>query len=97
MINPPPSVPLCSQENPYPAVAMHKVQRPSDKKQNGAQAPVCFPVLDEVAVQLCIDHAAAKMKNAPPVVKAEVKSMVPSGPSLGERSLGERSLGGRVF
>uniref|UniRef100_A0A3P8WHS9 SET binding factor 1 n=1 Tax=Cynoglossus semilaevis TaxID=244447 RepID=A0A3P8WHS9_CYNSE len=79
---------LFKNENPYPAVAMHKVQRPSDKKQNGAQAPVCFPVLDEVAVQLCIDHAAAKMKNAPPVVKAEVKSMVPSGPSLGERNGG---------
>lgn len=43
-----------------------------------------FPVLDEVAVQLFIDHAAAKLKTAPPVVKVELKGMVPSGPPLGE-------------
>lgn len=71
------------QENPYPAVAMHKVQRPSENQsQSSNQTP--FPVLDDVAVQLFIDHAAAKLKTAPPVVKAEAKGMVPSGPPLGE-------------
>lgn len=75
------------QENPYPAVAMHKVQRPSENTQNTAQNQTPFPLLDDVAVELFIDHAAAKLKTAPPVVKAEIKSMVPSGPPLGELSV----------
>lgn len=75
---------LSFQENPYPAVTMHKVTRPSENGQNSAQNQRIFPVLDEVAVQLFIDHAAAKLKTAPPVVKAELKGMVPSGPPLGE-------------
>uniref|UniRef100_A0A8C3B2N4 SET binding factor 1 n=1 Tax=Cyclopterus lumpus TaxID=8103 RepID=A0A8C3B2N4_CYCLU len=75
---------LFRNENPYPAVAMHKVQRPSERSQNMAQKQSPFPALDDVAVQLFIDHAASKLKTAPPVVKAEVKGMVPSGPPLGE-------------
>ncbi|XP_013875567.1 myotubularin-related protein 5 isoform X2 [Austrofundulus limnaeus] len=75
---------LFKNENPYPAVAMHKLQRPSETSQNPSQNQTPFPVLDEVAVQLFIDHAASKLKNAPPVVKAEIKSMVPSGPPLGD-------------
>ncbi|XP_074482084.1 myotubularin-related protein 5 isoform X3 [Sebastes fasciatus] len=75
---------LFKNENPYPAVAMHKVQRPSENSQNSAQNQTPFPSLDDVAVQLFIDHAAAKLKTAPPVVKAEVKGMVPSGPPLGD-------------
>lgn len=66
---------------------MHKVTRPSENSQNTAQNQKPFPGLDEVAVQLFIDHAAAKLKTAPPVVKADFKGMVPSGPPLGE--LGE--------
>uniref|UniRef100_A0A8C3B2E5 SET binding factor 1 n=1 Tax=Cyclopterus lumpus TaxID=8103 RepID=A0A8C3B2E5_CYCLU len=73
---------LFRNENPYPAVAMHKVQRPSERSQNMAQKQSPFPALDDVAVQLFIDHAASKLKTAPPVVKAEVKGMVPSGPPL---------------
>ncbi|XP_070784798.1 myotubularin-related protein 5 [Enoplosus armatus] len=75
---------LFKNENPYPAVAMHKVQRPSENSQSGAQNQTPFPLLDDVAVQLFIDHAAAKLKTAPPVVKAELKGMVPSGPPLGD-------------
>ncbi|XP_035530053.1 myotubularin-related protein 5 isoform X1 [Morone saxatilis] len=75
---------LFKNENPYPAVAMHKVQRPSENGQNTAQNERPFPGLDDVAVQLFIDHAAAKLKTAPPVVKAELKGMVPSGPPLGD-------------
>ncbi|KAG7495741.1 hypothetical protein JOB18_004608 [Solea senegalensis] len=75
---------LFKNENPYPAVAMHKVQRPSENRQNTALVQTLFPVLDEVAVQLFIDHAAAKLKTAPPVVKVEQKGMVPSGPALGD-------------
>uniref|UniRef100_A0A3Q1BJ68 SET binding factor 1 n=1 Tax=Amphiprion ocellaris TaxID=80972 RepID=A0A3Q1BJ68_AMPOC len=82
---------LFKNENPYPAVAMHKVQRPSENSQTSTQNQTPFPVLDDVAVQLFIDHAAAKLKTAPPVVKAEVKGMVPSGPPLGE--LGEELRG----
>lgn len=67
---------------------MHKVQRPSENSQNTAQSQTPFPDLDEVAVQLFIDHAAAKLKTAPPVVKAELKAMVPSGPPLGELGRG---------
>uniref|UniRef100_A0A7N6FLQ5 SET binding factor 1 n=1 Tax=Anabas testudineus TaxID=64144 RepID=A0A7N6FLQ5_ANATE len=75
---------LFKNENPYPAVAMHKVQRPSENSQSTAQSQTPFPDLDDVAVQLFIDHAAAKLKTAPPVVKAELKAMVPSGPLLGD-------------
>uniref|UniRef100_A0A3P9PW06 SET binding factor 1 n=1 Tax=Poecilia reticulata TaxID=8081 RepID=A0A3P9PW06_POERE len=75
---------LFKNENPYPAVAMHKVQRPSETSQSTDQSRTPFPVLDDVAVQLFIDHAVAKLNNSPPVVKVELKSMVPSGPPLGE-------------
>ncbi|XP_029901720.1 myotubularin-related protein 5 isoform X3 [Myripristis murdjan] len=76
---------LFKNENPYPTVAMHKVQRPSESPgQNQPQNQTPFPPLDEVTVQLFIDHAAAKLKTAPPVVKAELKGMVPSGPPLGD-------------
>uniref|UniRef100_A0A3B3VMZ0 SET binding factor 1 n=1 Tax=Poecilia latipinna TaxID=48699 RepID=A0A3B3VMZ0_9TELE len=75
---------LFKNENPYPAVAMHKVQRPSETSQSTDQSRTPFPVLDDVAVQLFIDHAVAKLNNSPPVVKAELKSMVPSGPPLGD-------------
>lgn len=71
------------QENPYPAVTMHKTQRSVDSPQSPVSRTP-FPLLDEVAVQLFIDHAAAKLKMAPPVVKPELKEMVPSGPPLGE-------------
>ncbi|KAM3588317.1 uncharacterized protein V6R79_026188 [Siganus canaliculatus] len=75
---------LFKNENPYPAVAMHKVTRPTENSQNSAHTQSPFPLLDDVAVQLFIDHAAAKLKTAPPVVKAELKGMVPSGPPLGD-------------
>lgn len=73
---------------------MHKVTRPSENGQNSAHNQKPFPALDDVAVQLFIDHAAAKLKTAPPVVKAELKGMVPSGPPLGELW---RSLKGNVY
>lgn len=63
---------------------MHKVTRPSENGQNNMLNQKLFPCLDEVTVQLFIDHAAAKIKTAPPVVKGELKGMVPSGPPLGE-------------
>ncbi|XP_057710324.1 myotubularin-related protein 5 isoform X2 [Corythoichthys intestinalis] len=75
---------LFKNENPYPAVSMHKVQRPLENGQKATQTQTPFPGLDEVTVQLFIDHATAKLKTAPPVVKAEVKSRVPSGPPLGD-------------
>ncbi|KAF4079793.1 hypothetical protein AMELA_G00182390 [Ameiurus melas] len=78
---------LFKNENPYPAVAMHKSQRSVETSQYQSQSPVCrtpFPLLDEVSVQLFIDHAAAKLRTAPPVVKSELKDMVPSGPPLGD-------------
>ncbi|XP_061618330.1 myotubularin-related protein 5 isoform X2 [Phyllopteryx taeniolatus] len=75
---------LFKNENPYPAVTMHKVQRPLENGQKATRSQTSFPGLDEVTVQLFIDHATAKLKTAPPVVKAEVKSMVPSGPPLGD-------------
>uniref|UniRef100_A0A3P8XFG0 SET binding factor 1 n=1 Tax=Esox lucius TaxID=8010 RepID=A0A3P8XFG0_ESOLU len=75
---------LFKNENPYPAVAMHKVQRPVESPGHGDPKNLTiFPLLDDVTVQLFIDHAAAKLKGAPPVVKAELKGMVPSGPPLG--------------
>ncbi|XP_062383463.1 myotubularin-related protein 5 isoform X2 [Sardina pilchardus] len=75
---------LFKNENPYPAVAMHKVQRPADVTQSRpfTGPSCCFPHLDEVTVQLFIDHANAKLKSAPPVVRPELKAMVPSGPPL---------------
>ncbi|KAJ8006976.1 hypothetical protein DPEC_G00112780 [Dallia pectoralis] len=76
---------LFKNENPYPAVAMHKVQRPAESPGHGDPKNLTiFPPLDDVTVQLFIDHAAAKLKNAPPVVKVEHKCMVPSGPPLGD-------------
>ncbi|KAF3859628.1 hypothetical protein F7725_022027 [Dissostichus mawsoni] len=75
---------LFKNENPYPAVAMHKIQRPSESSQSSSLSQTPFPSLDDVTVQLFIDHAASKLKSAPPVVKAEVKAMVPSGPPLGD-------------
>uniref|UniRef100_A0A4W5RCC3 SET binding factor 1 n=1 Tax=Hucho hucho TaxID=62062 RepID=A0A4W5RCC3_9TELE len=74
---------LFKNENPYPAVAMHKVQRPAESPgHNDPKNLAIFPLLDDVTIQLFIDHAAAKLKTAPPVVKAELKGMVPSGPPL---------------
>ncbi|XP_053270632.1 myotubularin-related protein 5 isoform X3 [Pleuronectes platessa] len=75
---------LFKNENPYPAVAMRNVQRPTENRQNEPPNKPPFPGLDDVAVQLFIDHATAKLKNAPPVVKVELKAMVPSGPPLGD-------------
>ncbi|KAJ8381482.1 hypothetical protein SKAU_G00022600 [Synaphobranchus kaupii] len=72
---------LFKNENPYPAVAMHKVQRPTEGSHLRLHQTT-FPHLDEVTVQLFIDHAAAKLKTAPPAVKVEMKCMVPSGPPL---------------
>uniref|UniRef100_A0A669BZ04 SET binding factor 1 n=1 Tax=Oreochromis niloticus TaxID=8128 RepID=A0A669BZ04_ORENI len=83
---------LFKNENPYPAVAMHKIQRPSENSQNNAQNRASFPMLDDVAVQLFIDHAAAKLKTAPPAVKPELKSMVPSGPPLATAALGNGNV-----
>ncbi|XP_060924473.1 myotubularin-related protein 5 isoform X3 [Limanda limanda] len=75
---------LFKNENPYPAVAMRNIQRPTENRQNEPPNKPLFPGLDDVAVQLFIDHATAKLKNAPPVVKVEIKAMVPSGPPLGD-------------
>uniref|UniRef100_A0A4W5KXS4 SET binding factor 1 n=1 Tax=Hucho hucho TaxID=62062 RepID=A0A4W5KXS4_9TELE len=76
---------LFKNENPYPAVAMHKVQQPAESPgHNDPKNLAIFPPLDDVTVQLFIDHAAAKLKTAPPVVKAELNGMVPSGPPLGD-------------
>ncbi|KAJ8411204.1 hypothetical protein AAFF_G00172100 [Aldrovandia affinis] len=72
---------LFKNENPYPAVAMHKIQRPTEGSH---LRQTTFPHLDEVTVQLFIDHAAAKMKNSPPPVRVEMKCMVSSGPPLGD-------------
>uniref|UniRef100_A0A672RXV7 Myotubularin-related protein 5-like n=1 Tax=Sinocyclocheilus grahami TaxID=75366 RepID=A0A672RXV7_SINGR len=74
---------LFKNENPYPAVSMHRVQRTVENTQPRLPQ-TSFPHLDEVSVQLFIDHATAKLKTAPPVVKAELKSMVPSGPPLAD-------------
>uniref|UniRef100_A0A8C7KAU2 SET binding factor 1 n=1 Tax=Oncorhynchus kisutch TaxID=8019 RepID=A0A8C7KAU2_ONCKI len=76
---------LFKNENPYPVVAMHKVQRPAESPgHNDPKNLAIFPPLDDVTVQLFIDHAAAKLKTAPPMVKAELNGMVPSGPPLGD-------------
>uniref|UniRef100_A0A8C2G0K0 SET binding factor 1 n=1 Tax=Cyprinus carpio TaxID=7962 RepID=A0A8C2G0K0_CYPCA len=77
---------LFKNENPYPAVTMHRGQRTAENAQPRLPQ-TSFPQLDEVSVQLFIDHAAAKLKTAPPVVKAELKGMVPTGPPLGETAI----------
>uniref|UniRef100_A0A8C9MEJ0 SET binding factor 1 n=1 Tax=Serinus canaria TaxID=9135 RepID=A0A8C9MEJ0_SERCA len=73
---------LYKNENPYPAVTMHKVQKPTEGCHLRLhQKP--FPHLDEGTVQWIIDQATAKLQTAPPAVKAEKKCMVPSGPPIG--------------
>ncbi|CAH2275354.1 myotubularin-related 5 isoform X2 [Pelobates cultripes] len=72
---------LYRNENPYPAVSMHKVQRPSEGSYLRPQHKP-FPLLDESSVQWSLDQAAAKMQNAPPAVRAEKKCMVPPGPPI---------------
>nr|XP_031529419.1 myotubularin-related protein 5 [Vicugna pacos] len=72
---------LYKNENPYPAVAMHKVQRPGEASHL-RRAPRPFPRLDEGMVQWIVDQAAAKMQGAPPAVKAERRTTVPSGPPM---------------
>ncbi|XP_015850572.1 myotubularin-related protein 5 isoform X3 [Peromyscus maniculatus bairdii] len=72
---------LYKNENPYPAVAMHKVQRPGEASHlRRTHRP--FPRLDEGTVQWIVDQAAAKMQGAPPAVRAERKTTVPSGPPM---------------
>uniref|UniRef100_UPI00398E4CC3 myotubularin-related protein 5 isoform X3 n=1 Tax=Pristiophorus japonicus TaxID=55135 RepID=UPI00398E4CC3 len=70
---------LHRNENPYPAVAMHKIQKPTEGSHLRLQHNT-FPHLDEGTVQWIIDQATAKLKNVPPAVKAEMKCMVPMGP-----------------
>ncbi|XP_008832979.1 myotubularin-related protein 5 isoform X2 [Nannospalax galili] len=72
---------LYKNENPYPAVAMHKVQRPGEASHL-RRTPRPFPRLDEGTIQWIVDQAAAKMQGAPPAVKAERKTTVPSGPPM---------------
>ncbi|XP_072258076.1 myotubularin-related protein 5 isoform X5 [Pyxicephalus adspersus] len=72
---------LYRNENPYPAVSMHKVQRPAEGSHLRPQSKP-FPLLDESSIQWILDQAAAKMQNAPPAVKAEKKCMVPPGPPI---------------
>ncbi|XP_075713709.1 myotubularin-related protein 5 isoform X3 [Rhinoderma darwinii] len=72
---------LYRNENPYPAVSMHKVQRPSEGSYLRPQSKA-FPLLDESSIQWILDQAAAKMQNAPPAVRSEKKCMVPPGPPI---------------
>lgn len=72
---------LSPQENPYPAVAMHKVQRPGEASHL-RRVPRPFPRLDDGMVQWIVDQATAKMQGAPPAVKAERRTTVPSGPPM---------------
>ncbi|XP_070227478.1 myotubularin-related protein 5 isoform X3 [Bos mutus] len=81
---------LYKNENPYPAVAMHKVQRPGEASHL-RRAPRPFPRLDEGMVQWIVDQATAKMQGAPPAVKAEKRTTVPSGPPM--TAIVERSGG----
>ncbi|XP_070267451.1 LOW QUALITY PROTEIN: myotubularin-related protein 5 [Myotis yumanensis] len=81
---------LYKNENPYPAVAMHKVQRPGEASHL-RRAPRPFPRLDEGMVQWIVDQATAKMQGAPPAVKAERRTTVPSGPPM--TAILERSSG----
>ncbi|XP_074832579.1 myotubularin-related protein 5 isoform X6 [Carettochelys insculpta] len=72
---------LYKNENPYPAVTMHKVQKPTEGCHLRLhQRP--FPRLDEGTVQWIIDQATAKLQTAPPAVKVEKKCMVPLGPPI---------------
>lgn len=74
-------LPMFPQENPYPAVAMHKVQKPGEASHlRRTHRP--FPRLDEGTIQWIVDQAAAKMQGAPPAVKAERRTTVPSGPPM---------------
>uniref|UniRef100_A0A8C9KTJ1 SET binding factor 1 n=1 Tax=Serinus canaria TaxID=9135 RepID=A0A8C9KTJ1_SERCA len=83
---------LYKNENPYPAVTMHKVQKPTEGCHLRLhQKP--FPHLDEGTVQWIIDQATAKLQTAPPAVKAEKKCMVPSGPPIGVWGTGDPVLG----
>ncbi|XP_067387507.1 myotubularin-related protein 5 isoform X2 [Emydura macquarii macquarii] len=72
---------LYKNENPYPAVTMHKVQKPTEGCHLRLHLRP-FPRLDEGTVQWIIDQATAKLQTAPPAVKAEKKCMVPSGPPI---------------
>ncbi|XP_027451419.1 myotubularin-related protein 5 isoform X6 [Zalophus californianus] len=72
---------LYKNENPYPAVAMHKVQRPGEASHL-RRVPRPFPRLDDGMVQWIVDQATAKMQGAPPAVKAERRTTVPSGPRM---------------
>ncbi|XP_059043369.1 myotubularin-related protein 5 isoform X3 [Mustela lutreola] len=81
---------LYKNENPYPAVAMHKVQRPGEASHL-RRAPRPFPRLDDGMVQWIVDQATAKMQGAPPAVKAERRTTVPSGPPM--TAILERSSG----
>uniref|UniRef100_A0A8C8RNG0 SET binding factor 1 n=1 Tax=Pelusios castaneus TaxID=367368 RepID=A0A8C8RNG0_9SAUR len=72
---------LYKNENPYPAVTMHKVQKPAEGCHLRLHLRP-FPRLDEGTVQWIIDQATAKLQTAPPAVKAEKKCMVPSGPPI---------------
>ncbi|XP_018108307.1 myotubularin-related protein 5 isoform X3 [Xenopus laevis] len=72
---------LYRNENPYPAVSMHKVQRPAEGSYMRPQHKP-FPLLDESNVQWILDQAAAKMQHAPPTVRVEKKCMVPPGPPI---------------
>ncbi|XP_051045594.1 myotubularin-related protein 5 isoform X5 [Phodopus roborovskii] len=84
---------LYKNENPYPAVAMHKVQRPGEASHL-RQTHRPFPRLDEGTVQWIVDQAAAKMQGAPPAVKAEKRTTVPSGPPM--TAILERSSGPHI-
>ncbi|XP_062932454.1 myotubularin-related protein 5 isoform X2 [Cynocephalus volans] len=72
---------LYKNENPYPAVAMHKVQKPGEASHL-RRVPRPFPRLDEGTVQWIVDQAAAKTQGAPPAVKAERRTTVPAGPPM---------------
>uniref|UniRef100_A0A6I8PGZ1 SET binding factor 1 n=1 Tax=Ornithorhynchus anatinus TaxID=9258 RepID=A0A6I8PGZ1_ORNAN len=72
---------LYKNENPYPAVAMHKVQKPAEGC-HPQRAPRPFPRLDEGTVQWIIDQASAKLQGAPPAVRVAKKTLVPSGPPI---------------
>ncbi|KAM4039200.1 myotubularin-related protein 5 isoform 8-T8 [Anomaloglossus baeobatrachus] len=72
---------LYRNENPYPAVSMHKVQRPTEGSYLRPQHKV-FPLMDESSIQWILDQAAAKLQNAPPAVRSEKKCMVPPGPPI---------------
>uniref|UniRef100_A0A4W3IUI3 SET binding factor 1 n=1 Tax=Callorhinchus milii TaxID=7868 RepID=A0A4W3IUI3_CALMI len=71
---------LHRNENPYPVVAMHKVQRPTEGSHLRAQGR-SFPHLDEGTVQWIIDQASAKLKSQAPAVRVEVNSPVLAGPA----------------